>query len=357
MPRMLYIAAEDVEMKIVMYGGDILFSSSVMHLLSSSDEIVIVKNNSSFPSDTDIIAISEKRLGEFSEIKEKIDPSISIMAFQPNPMPYCDCSAPSNFFRVPYPHNLREVRDILEAIREQREKEKKLSLLVAGKSRMAKALRSEIASASSSNLSIHVFGETGTGKTMSSRLIHELSSRRKRKMVYINCSNLNSSIIDSDLFGHKKGSYTSSCTERTGLVGASDQSTLVLDEVGDLPLDTQGKLLDTIENGTYRQVGSDEIHSSSFRLITAGQKSLEELLAEKKLREDFYYRIKNLSMHLLPLREHPEDIPHIVKFYEEKHNITNSLITDFSPLMEYKWKGNIRELMKFMERIYGNSMR
>ncbi|MGN1164704.1 MAG: sigma-54-dependent transcriptional regulator [Candidatus Ornithospirochaeta sp.] len=344
-------------MKVVMYGGEGLLSSSIMHLLKSGDELVLADKSKHIPDDTDIIAVSGMNYAKITEIKAKVDPSVSIMTLFPIPIAFSDYSNLGNVFHVPYPHNAENVRNTWELIKEQREKEKKLSSLIAGKSRIAKTLCCEIASASRMDLPIHVYGETGTGKTMSSRFIHELSSRRKRKMVYINCSNLNSSILDSDLFGHKKGAYTSSCTERTGLVGASDQSTLVLDEVGDLPMDTQGKLLDTIENGTYRQVGSDEIHRSSFRLITAGQKSLEELLAEKKLREDFYYRIKNMTMHLIPLREHPEDIPHIVKFYEEKHNIENSLINDFTPLMEHKWKGNIRELLKFMERIYGNSMR
>ena len=244
------------------------------------------------------------------------------------------------------------LKSTFEKIRLHKVLEKRLQKHIIGHSRDIKRLRAQIALSSQSKLPVHLYGETGTGKSMSSKLIHTLSGNKK-ECVYINCSNLNSSIIDSDLFGHKKGAYTSAGESRKGLLGKANGTTLFLDEVGDLPLDTQGKLLDTIETGSYRPVGSDIEENTSFRLITAAQKSLEVLLEEKRIRRDFYYRIKNISINTSPLREHPEDIPDIIKAYEEKRNISEGRLNDdYNKLMGYKWDGNVRELYHFLDRIY-----
>ncbi len=222
---------------------------------------------------------------------------------------------------------------------------------VAGKSSDACRLRADIIMASRTAIPVHISGESGTGKTHAAKLIH-LLGRQKRNLVYVNCANLSSSIADSDLFGHSKGAFTGAHSTRNGLLKEADGSTLFLDEIGNLPLEEQAKLLDTIESGRYRSVGCDGENTSSFRLITAAHRSLEELLEEKKLREDFYYRISSLTFSIKPLREHKEDIPHIVRHYERMKKIENSTIRNFSPLMKPDWKGNIRQLLHFLDRIY-----
>lgn len=342
-------------MKVVLYGEGSHFSSSIVNLLRNGDEIVLGDEKRCMPDGTDLLVLSERHAKRIKEIWKILDPSISILAAFNSPIELMEYIGSGNVFHVPNPHSSILLRSTLEIIRKQKNLENTLKKHIIGHSRDAKRLRAQIALSSQSNLPVHIYGETGTGKTLSSKLIHTLSGNR-RNFVYINCSNLNSSIIDSDLFGHKKGAYTSAGEKRLGLLGQADGSTLFLDEVGDLPLDTQGKLLNTIENGTYRPVGSDSEERTSFRLITAAQKSLEELLEENKIRMDFYYRIKNTSINTLPLRNHPEDIPDIVKAYEEKHNIKEGrILDDCSKLMSYKWNGNVRELYHFLDRIHFGS--
>lgn len=222
---------------------------------------------------------------------------------------------------------------------------------IVGKSRDIKRLRSNIVLASTMSSPVNIYGESGTGKTLAAKLIHKLS-RKEKEMVYINCANLSSSVADSDLFGHSKGAFTSASSKRNGLLSMADNSTLFLDEIGNLPLDKQAKLLDTIENGRYRSIGDDSEQSSSFRLITAGQEPLEKLLEKKKLREDFYYRISSFSFSIAPLREHKEDIPELVRHYESRKKITKNLITDYDAFFLSDWLGNIRELIHFLDRIY-----
>ncbi len=222
---------------------------------------------------------------------------------------------------------------------------------IVGNSNDIKKLRSNIILASSITSPINIYGESGTGKTLAAKLIHKLRHKEK-DLVYINCANLSSSVADSDLFGHSKGAFTSASSHRKGLISQANNSTLFLDEIGNLPLDKQAKLLDTIENGIYRSIGDDSEHISSFHLITAGQEPLEKLLEKKKLREDFYYRISSFSFCITPLREHKEDIPELVRHYEKRKKITKRHITDYEPFFLSDWLGNIRELIHFLDRVY-----
>ena len=243
------------------------------------------------------------------------------------------------------------IKTYLEEMRNSIIKYKLLESHIVGKSREIKKLRSNIVLASSLDTPVNIYGESGTGKTLAARLIHRLKYS-DRDMVYINCANLSSSLADSDLFGHTKGAFTSAHSSRKGLIHLAHESTLFLDEIGNLPLDQQAKLLDTIENGRYRNVGDDSEHSSKFRLITAAQQPLEELLEMKKLREDFYYRISSFSFGIKPLREHKEDIPEIVKSYESRKKTLKRKINDFTPFFQSQWKGNIRELLHYLDRIF-----
>lgn len=213
-------------------------------------------------------------------------------------------------------------------------------------------LRSNIVLATFCHSTVNISGETGTGKTIAAKIIHKLSNSKKKKMVYINCANLSSQIIDSELFGHTKGAYTGADTQREGLIEEANDSTLFLDEIGNLSLDLQAKLLDTIEYGRFRRIGENCEKFSKFRLITAAQETLESLLEQKRLREDFYYRISSFSFEIQPLRNHKEDIPYIVKFYKDKNKTAKRNIDNFEPLMKKEWKGNVRELFHYLDRVF-----
>lgn len=235
-----------------------------------------------------------------------------------------------------------------KAIINYKEVEKEL----VGISNDVSILRSNIVLSSFNASAVNISGETGTGKTIAARIIHKLSNSRKKKMVYINCANLSSQIIDSELFGHTKGAYTGADSQREGLIEEANDSTLFLDEIGNLTLEQQAKLLDTIEYGRFRRIGENCEKISKFRLITAAQEPLESLLEQKKLREDFYYRISSYSFKIQPLRNHKEDIPYIVKFYEKRNKNIKREINDFTPLMNKDWKGNVRELFHYLDRIF-----
>lgn len=248
------------------------------------------------------------------------------------------------------PYTEVHFRKILSDATRTRELIDQTSLYAVGHSPAIAKLRSDLIRASLSICPVHISGETGTGKTMSARLIHTLS-KVKKPLVYVNCSNLQSSLSDSDLFGHIKGAYTNASSPREGLLGEANGTTLFLDEIGDLPTDVQGKLLDVLENGTYRSMGSNQEKKTRFRLITAGKERLEELVEEKRLRQDFYYRISSLEIEVPPLRKHSEDIPDLVRHYLEEKGIEDFFRGDYATLMQGEWKGNVRELLHYLDKL------
>ncbi|GEM_PF-3259685 len=196
------------------------------------------------------------------------------------------------------------------------------------------------------NCSIHLSGNTGTGKNVAAKMIHSLSGK-KNKMVYVNCGTCsNPGLIESNFFGYSKGSFTGSSGTRNGYLLNADKSTLFLDEIENMSHYMQELLLDTIDSGNFRRVGSDTEINSDFRIITASNVNLEELIEKGKLRLDFYYRIAQREIHLPNLDEHKEDIPELVQYYERKNNIIRYRITNYEPLFNRLWPGNIRELFK-----------
>lgn len=194
--------------------------------------------------------------------------------------------------------------------------------------------------------SIHLSGNTGTGKNIAAKLIHA-KSNLKNSMVYVNCGSCkNIGLIESNFFGHAKGSFTGSSNSRNGYLRNADKSTLFLDEIENMSHQLQEILLDTIDSGKFRSVGSDTETNSDFRIITASNIELDKLVSTGKLRKDFYYRIAEREIHMPDLKDHKEDIPELVQYYERVHSIIRHRITDYSPLFRSDWPGNIRELFK-----------
>ena len=166
-----------------------------------------------------------------------------------------------------------------------------------------------------SDIPVLIMGESGTGKELIARAIHNNSRRRKQRLVALNCAGLSESILEDELFGHVRGAFTGANTEREGRFEHADGGTLFMDEIGDMPAAMQAKLLRVLENGEVVRVGSNEPIKVDVRLISATNRKLEEMVAEKQFREDLYFRIKGVTILLPPLRERREDIPLLIHYF------------------------------------------
>ena len=203
---------------------------------------------------------------------------------------------------------------------------------------------------------IVITGESGTGKDVLARYIHANSARRDFPLVILNCGAVPESLFESEFFGHERGAFTGANTLKRGLVEAADGSTLFLDEVGDLPLEMQVKLLHFLEQGTFRRVGTTRDHSADVRVMAATNRNLSEEVTQGRFRADLFYRLNVVSIHIPPLRERPEDIPvlidHYLAYYRERFNRPSLDISDEArgQLEAYSWPGNVRELRNCLER-------
>jgi PAS domain S-box-containing protein len=199
-------------------------------------------------------------------------------------------------------------------------------------------------------------GETGTGKELFAKAVHDASERKEKSMITLNCAALPSELIESELFGHVKGAFTGAVTTREGRFSLADHSTLFLDEIGELPLALQAKLLRVIQEGTFEPVGSSETKSVDVRIIAATHRDLKELINKEKFREDLYYRLNVFPIHIPPLRERGKDIEILANAFFEKltKNKTITVLpfskSDISKLQAYHWPGNVRELQNIVER-------
>ncbi len=221
-----------------------------------------------------------------------------------------------------------------------------LKSFLAGSSDVMVKTRKSILHAIKSSLPVHLVGDTGTGKTLAAKLIH-MSSRHDRDIVMESCGCLSTDIADSELFGHTKGAFSGATDNREGLLAEADGSILFLDEIQDLPMNLQTKLLRVLDTGEYRKLGSGKTLKTSFRLITASNMSLKELVRTKTIRKDFYYRIYGHEIRMPSLLEHMEDIPEILQAYERRMGY-GRIINDYASFM-HNFPGNVRELLKEAE--------
>ena len=207
-----------------------------------------------------------------------------------------------------------------------------------------------------SNASVLVLGETGTGKEYLARAIHYQSPRADKPFVKVSCAALPETLLESELFGHEKGSFTGATVRRIGRFETADGGTLFLDEVGDIPQPLQVKLLRVLQEKKFERVGSSETIAVDVRVISATNRDLKKALAEKSFREDLYYRLNVITAQLPPLRERPKDVPRLVEHFIAKYNKeTSRAVEGISPeamamLHGYPWPGNIRELENCIER-------
>lgn len=212
-----------------------------------------------------------------------------------------------------------------------------------------KSVLDRIPQIAKSDQSILLQGESGVGKEVLSRSIHENSNRFDKAFISINCGNLNKNLVESDLFGHKKGSFTDAGMDRKGAFVAAHGGTLLLDEIGDMPLDLQTKLLRALENREVQPLGSDEIIKTDVRIIAATHKNLQQLVAEGKFRMDLYYRLNVINIKIPSLRERKEDFDSLLLNFAKEQRMYFPQDT-VNELRNYDWPGNIRELKNFVLR-------
>ena len=208
--------------------------------------------------------------------------------------------------------------------------------------------------ASGSDTTVIIYGESGTGKELAARAIHDLSKRKSKEFVPVNCGAIPEQLLESEFFGHKKGAFTGAVLDSRGYLDRATGGTLFLDEVGELRPDMQVKLLRAIENGTYYPVGDNRPRTSDFRLISATNRNLKELVQSGRMREDFFFRIDILPIDLPPLRERREDIPLLIDHYVRKFTKSETLSPmpsrDLEALYRYDYPGNVRELQNILRR-------
>ncbi len=210
--------------------------------------------------------------------------------------------------------------------------------------------------ASALDLRTLVVGETGTGKELIAAAIHHLSDRRDEPFVPLNCGAFSKELIDSELFGHSRGSYTGAVTSRAGALKRAGSGVLFLDEVGDLPLNLQIKFLRVLEQRSFSPLGSDDSFPLHAQIISATNQRLDEAVQQGSFRADLYFRIAQMTIVLPPLRERREDIPLLIDYYLHKHDLRLNVEDIIDPntlkaMLEYDWPGNVRELRSAVERL------
>ena len=228
---------------------------------------------------------------------------------------------------------------------------------IIGNSESIKKIVDLISQVAEVDISVLITGESGVGKEVIAKAVHKASNRSRKPLVTVNCGAIPEGIIESELFGHKKGSFTGADQNRKGYFEEADKGTIFLDEIGETPIDTQVKLLRVLESGEYMRVGEATTRKTNVRLIAATNKNLEELVKKGLFREDLYFRLKTILLNIPPLRERLEDIGKFVERFSLEFTRSNNIIyKGFVPsairlLKQYDWPGNIRELKHFVEKI------
>ena len=228
---------------------------------------------------------------------------------------------------------------------------------VIGESVPMKALRQQIALAAPTNGRVLIYGESGTGKELVARALHSASLRRDRPLVEVNCAAIPEELIESELFGHLKGSFTGASEDKVGKFQKADMGTLFLDEVGDMSLKTQSKVLRVLEEQRFEPVGSNQAVDVDVRVIAATNKTLEGEIARGAFREDLFYRLNVIPFYVSPLRERIEDLPILARYFlAEFSGAYGRKVKELSEgaldvLMRYPWPGNVRELKNLIERL------
>ncbi len=227
---------------------------------------------------------------------------------------------------------------------------------IVGRSPSMRRVLAQVEKVARTDTTVLIEGETGTGKELLARAVHRISSRKERPLVMVNCASLPSTLIESELFGREKGAYTGAMTRMTGRFELADGATLLLDEMGELPLEVQAKLLRVLEQGCFERLGSTREMKADVRIIAATNQDLAHQVAAGRFRKDLYFRLNVFPIHLPPLRERAEDVPQLVWTFVRQYEKKMGKRVDHIPqksmldLQRYTWPGNVRELRNVIER-------
>lgn len=227
---------------------------------------------------------------------------------------------------------------------------------LVGESKQLRAIHDMVERIADTPSTVLITGESGTGKELVANALHQLSSRKDKPFIRINCAAIPETLIEAELFGYEKGAFTGAVTSKPGRFELADGGTLFLDEIGDLPVEMQVKLLRVLQESTFERVGGIKTIHMDVRLVAATNLNLQQAIAEGKFREDLFYRLNVVPMVLPPLRERQEDIPALVTHFLNKYNVKlNRKVVSFTPealdaLKAYPWPGNIRQLENIVER-------
>jgi len=227
---------------------------------------------------------------------------------------------------------------------------------IVGESKRLVEVLDQVRTVAETDSTVLILGETGTGKELIARAIHNASARRDKTFVKLNCSAIPTGLLESELFGHEKGAFTGAITQKIGRMELAHHGTLFLDEIGDIPMELQPKLLRALQEREFERLGSIRTIKADIRLIAATHRNLGEMVAEREFRSDLYYRLNVFPVKLPPLRDRADDIPRLVRHFTSKHAIRMNKQIDSIPaetmraLTSWHWPGNIRELENFIER-------
>jgi PAS domain S-box-containing protein len=227
---------------------------------------------------------------------------------------------------------------------------------IVGKSLSLRKVLEKVEQVAATDATVLIQGETGTGKELIARTIHHISSRSSSPLVKVNCATLPAALIESELFGHEKGAFTGALYRKMGRFELANGGTIFLDEIGDLQLEIQSKLLRVIQEGEFERIGSNKTLKTDVRIIAATNRNLEAAVQKGEFRKDLYYRLNVFPIHVPPLRERPEDIPLLIHHFVQKYSKKIGRKIDIIPakimrtLTSYSWPGNIRELENIIER-------
>jgi transcriptional regulator with GAF, ATPase, and Fis domain len=226
---------------------------------------------------------------------------------------------------------------------------------IIGQSDAMRGVLSKIEEVAATGSTVLLLGETGTGKTMLAQLVHQLSRRKNRTMIKVNCATLPANLLESELFGHEKGAFTGAVSKKIGRFEIANHSTLFLDEIGELPLDIQSKLLRVLDDGEFERLGNAASIRVDVRIVAATNRDLGKMVREGTFRSDLFYRLNVYPVHVPPLRERREDIPDMVWTFVREfcktmgRNVTRIPGKHMNALVAYAWPGNIRELKNVVE--------
>jgi formate hydrogenlyase transcriptional activator len=227
---------------------------------------------------------------------------------------------------------------------------------IVGRRGSLRSILSQLEAVAGTNTTVLITGETGTGKEVIARAIHELSSRRNRNLVKLNCAAMPAGLLESELFGHERGAFTGAVNSHVGRFALADRGTLFLDEIGDMPVELQPKLLRVLQEREFEAVGSTRTTRVDVRVVAATNQDLKQMVRDREFREDLYYRLNAFPVYLPPLRERKADIPELVEHFVQQFAETMDKTIETIPeetmrsLVRHHWPGNIRELQNYIER-------